>query len=180
MDLIEQARHRTLVARCQAGDRLALEDLYLHHNPRLVYYLRRMLSRDDVEDVQQEVWLTVIRRIGQLRCPDAFTVWLYQIARNKALNRLSDRCVTLPLDLENAPEELADEREPMFSASDAARIHEELAQLNPIHREVLVLRFMENLSYEQIAEVIHCTTGTVRSRLHYAKRALLQQLEKRS
>jgi RNA polymerase sigma-70 factor (ECF subfamily) len=162
------------------GDRQALEGLFLRHNPRLVYYLRRMLSRDEVDDVQQEVWLTVIRRIGRLRRPEAFTVWLYQIARSKALNRLADRCGGLPLDQENVPEEAADEQEPVFSASDAARIHEGLAQLNPIHREVLVLRFMENLSYEQIAEVIHRNTGTVRSRLHYAKRALLQQLEKPS
>jgi RNA polymerase sigma-70 factor, ECF subfamily len=165
------------VARCQVGDRQALERLFLRHNPRLGYYLRRMLSRDDVEDVEQDVWLTVIRRIGQLRSPEAFTIWLYQIARSKALNRLADRRMTLSLDEENVPEEVADAQEHEFSASDAARIHEGLKQLSPIHQEVLVLRFMENLSYEQIAEVVRCGTGTVRSRLHYAKRALLQQLE---
>jgi RNA polymerase sigma-70 factor (ECF subfamily) len=176
MDPIEQALHRTLVARCQLGDRQALEDLFLRHSPRLGYYLRRMLSRDDVEDVQQEVWLTVIRRIGRLRSPEAFTIWLYQIARSKALNRRADRRMALSLGQEGVAEEIADEQEPEFSAADAARIHEGLARLNPIHREVLVLRFMEDLSYEQIAEVVRCNTGTVRSRLHYAKRALLQQL----
>jgi len=177
MDPIEQALYRTLVVRCQLGDRQALEDLFLRHNPRLGYYLRRMLRRDDVEDVQQEVWLNVIRRIGRLRSPEAFTIWLYQIARSKALNRLADHCrMALSLDQEHVPEEVADEQEPEFSASDAARIHQGLAQLNPYHREVLVLRFMEKLSYEQIAEVVRCNMGTVRSRLHYAKRALLQQL----
>ena len=50
-----------------------------------------MLNSDDVDDVQQEVWLTVIRRIGRLRAPEAFVIWLYQIARSKALNRLADR-----------------------------------------------------------------------------------------
>jgi RNA polymerase sigma-70 factor, ECF subfamily len=177
MDPIEQALHRTLVTRCQLGDRRALEDLFLRHSPRLGYYLRRMLSRDDVEDVQQEVWLTVIRRIGRLRSPEAFTIWLYQIARSKALNRLADRRMARSLDHEDVPEDVADDQEPEFSAADAARIHEGLARLNPMHREVLVLRFMEDLSYEQIAEVVRCNTGTVRSRLHYAKRALLQQLE---
>jgi RNA polymerase sigma-70 factor, ECF subfamily len=178
MDRIEQALHQTLVARCQLGDRQALEDLFLRHNPRLEYYLRRMLSRHDIEDVQQEVWLTVIRRIGRLRCPEAFVVWLYQIARNKALNRLADRRAILSLDGEDAPEEAGDQEEPEFSPADAARIHEGLARLNPAHREVLVLRFMENLSYEQIAELVNCNPGTVRSRLHYAKRALLRELEK--
>jgi RNA polymerase sigma-70 factor (ECF subfamily) len=180
MDPIEQALHRTLVARCQLGDRQALEDLFLRHNRRLAYYLRRMLGRDDVEDIQQEVWLTVIRGIGRLRCPDAFVVWLYEIARNKALNRLAQRSAILSLDAENAAEEAEYQPEPEFSPADAARIHEGLARLNPAHREVLVLRFMENLSYEQIAELTNCNTGTVRSRLHYAKRALLHQLEKPS
>ncbi len=176
MDPIEQARHRTMVARCQLGDRQVLEHLFLCHGPRLGYYLRRMLGRDDVDDVQQEVWLTVIRRIGRLRSPEAFTIWLYQIARSKALNRLADRRMALSLDQQDLAEDIADEPEPEFSASDAARVHEGLARLSPIHREVLVLRFMEDLSYEQIAEVVRCNTGTVRSRLHYAKRALLQQL----
>jgi RNA polymerase sigma-70 factor, ECF subfamily len=161
MDPIEQARHRTMVARCQLGDRQALEELFVRHNPRLGYYLRRMLGRDDVDDAQQEVWLTVIRRIGRLRSPEAFTVWLYQIARSKALNRLADRRLSRCLEDGNVPEEVADEPEPEFSASDAARIHEGL----------------EHLSYEQIAEVVRRSTGTVRSRLHYAKRALLEQLE---
>ena len=135
-----------------------------------------MLGRDDVDDVQQEVWLTVIRRIGRLRSPEAFTIWLYQIARSKALNRLADRRMARILEQADVAEEVADEPEPEFSASDAARIHDGLARLNPIHREVLVLRFMEDLSYEQIAEVVRCSVGTVRSRLHYAKRALLEQL----
>jgi RNA polymerase sigma-70 factor (ECF subfamily) len=180
VDPIEQALHRTLVARCQLGDHQALEDLFLRHNRRVAYYLRRMLGRDDVEDVQHEVRLTVIRRIGRLRSPDAFVVWLYQIARNKALNRLAQRGEVLSLDAEHAAEDAPDKQEPEFSPADAARIHEGLAQLNPSHREVLVLRFMENLSYEQIAELMNCNTGTVRSRLHYAKRALLHQLEKPS
>ncbi len=93
-------------------------------------------------------------------------------------NRLAQRGAIVSLVAENAPEETADKQEPEFSLADAVRIHEGLARLNPSHREVLVLRFMENLSYEQIAELINCNSGTVRSRLHYAKRALLHQLEK--
>ena len=112
MDPIEQARHRTTVARCQLGDRQALEELFVRHNPRLGYYLRRMLGRDDVDDVQQEVWVTVIRRIGRLRSPEAFTVWLYQIARSKALNRLADRRMARSLDEGDVPEDVADEPNP--------------------------------------------------------------------
>ena len=180
MDPVEQALQQAVVARCQLGDRRALEELFLRHNGPLGYYLRRMLSRDEVGDVQQDVWLTVLRRIGRLRAPGAFVVWLYQIARRKAVDRLASRAASVPFeDDAHAPAGLADEADTdaEFSPEDAARIHEGLARLSPEHREVLILRFMEGLAYEQIAEVTGCSPGTVRSRLHYGKLALRKQLE---
>jgi len=181
MDPIEQVLQRTLVVRCQLGERQALEELFLRHHGALGYYLRRMLNREDVADVQQEVWLTVLRRIGQLRNPAAFVVWLYQIARSKAMTRLADARRMESLDAEDAVVEEPDsDGEPAFSPADAARIHAELTNLSAAHREVLLLRFMEDLSYEQIAAVMGSSAGTVRSRLHYAKLALRQRLEKRS
>src|ERR1051325_9778771 len=135
MDPIEQAVQRTLVVRCQLGERRALEELFLRHNRALGYYLRRMLNQDDVADVQQEVWLAVIRRIAQLRDPEAFVVWLYQIARNKALTRLADRHSLAPLEDDDPAWEPIDDAEPEFSPADAARIHEELARLSSKHRE---------------------------------------------
>jgi RNA polymerase sigma factor (sigma-70 family) len=178
MDPLEQALQQTLVLRCQIGDRAALEELFLRHNRALGYYLRRMLNQGDVSDVQQEVWLTVLRRIAQLRNPEAFVVWLYRIARSKAANRIAEWPATAAL--EDCGEASVPEAEPEFSPCDAARIHEELAHLSPEHREALLLRFMEDLSYEQIAEVTQSNVGTVRSRLYYAKRSLRQRLEKRS
>ena len=113
------------------------------------------------------------------RDPSAFAVWLYRIARTRALDRLADR---RQLDFtgdeamaENGAARPSDEE---FSPADAAAIHEALERITPAHREVLVLRFMEGLSYEEIAQVIGCGVGTVRSRLFYAKRALRPELEK--
>ncbi len=177
MDPIEAARQRTLILRCQIGSRSALEELYLTYNRPLGYYLRQLLNRDDNEEVQQEVWLAVIRRIGRLRTPEAFVVWLYQIARRKAINRLANRHAFVSLDTEDS-EIAVDEPEPKFTADDAARVHGAMAQLSTAHREVLVLRFMEDLSYQQIAAVICCEVGTVRSRLHHAKLSLRHHLEK--
>ena len=176
MDPIEAARQRTLILQCQLGLRAALEELYLNHNQPLGYYLQRLLNRDDISDVEQEVWLAVIRRINRLRAPEAFVVWLYQIARRKAINRLTDRRALLSLS-EQEPEITADEPDPEFTADDAARIHVAMARLKTAHREVLVLRFMEDLSYEQIAEVIDRNIGTVRSRLHHAKLSLRHHME---
>jgi len=163
MDPIEQLIQRTLVVRCQLGERRAMEALFLRHNQALGYYLGRMLSRDDVADLQQEVWLAVIRRIGQLRSPEAFVVWLYQIARRKAVTRLAARPRIASLDADEMTNEILDDPEPPFSPSDAARIHEEIGRLSEKHQEVLLLRFMEDLSYDEMAQIIGCTAGTVRS-----------------
>ena len=177
MNPIDQALERLLVLKCQLGDRGALEELFQRHNPRLGYYLRRLLDRDDAGDVQQEVWLTVIRQIGRLRSPAAFAVLLYRIARSKAYNQLAGQRRGGPPEQEAGAQEAGTDEEAEFSPADAARIHEGLKTLTPEHREVLVLRFMDDLSYEQIAEVVGCGVGTVRSRLHYAKRLLRRQLE---
>jgi len=180
VDQIDQALQRALIVRCQLDDRRAMEELFLRHNRALHYYLQRMLNLNEVEDVQQEVWLSVIRHIGQLRNPEAFIVWLYQIARRKVVARMAELRPTISLDDHDVAEEVFGDIEPAFSATDAAQIHEELVRLSAKHREVLLLRFMEDLSYEQIAKVIECTAGTVRSRLHYAKLALRQRLEGKS
>jgi RNA polymerase sigma-70 factor, ECF subfamily len=176
MDPSDQAAHRMLVVRCQQGDRQAMEELFLRHNRALGYYLGRLLGREEVADLQQEVWLIVLRRLRQLREPDAFVVWFYQIARRKALGRLEARRRGRIVDSETA-EEPIDASEPRFSTEDAEAIHKNIAALSDAHREVIVLRFVEDLTYDQIAEVTGSNAGTVRSRLHYAKLLLQKRLE---
>ena len=177
MDARERLRESLLVLRHQTGDQSALEELIeLHHAP-LGYFLRRLLGNAaDADDTLQDVWLKVIRNLGRLDKPEAFAVWLYRIARNAAYRRLGRRSdVPLPEPEVVPAEEPGDEAE--FSAEEAARIHECLRRLTTEHREVLVLRFMEDMSYEEIAGVVGCTLGTVRSRIHYAKHALRKQME---
>lgn len=180
MERIEQLRQQVLVLKCQTGDRAAWEELYRKYNPSLGYYLRRLIGSDALaEDVQQEVWLSVVRNIARLKSPEAFTVWLYRIARTRALDRMQGQVRHSELIEESAEAVNASDDEP-FSPEDAAQVHAGLATLAAAHREVLLLRFMEDLSYEQIAEVIGSSVGTVRSRIHYAKGALRRQLEKQT
>ena len=177
IDRIEQIRRSVIVLKCQIGDVAAWEELYRLYNPTLGYYLRRLTGRDQVaDDLQQETWLSVVRKIGGLKSPEAFTVWFYRIARNKVMTRLPAHHTDVTLvDEPVAATETSDDD--TFSASDAALVHAGLAELRPEHREVLLLRFMEELCYEQIAAVVGCDVGTVRSRIHYGKRALRRQLE---
>ena len=171
-DGAERVYRSVLVVRCQAGDRTAFEELVALYQPRLHYFLARMIGEDHAaDDLLQEVWFDVYRGVARLADPGAFPAWLYQIARRRALGSLRKRH-TPPLSLEgiNVPNhEAADDD---FSAEDAERAYTALEHLAPEHREVLLLRFIEEMSYEDIARVTGCPLGTVRSRIHYAKRAL--------
>ncbi len=178
MELREKAREQVLVLSCQAGDHEAFARLFERYHGPLKYYLRRMLdSPDDADDALQTVWLRVLRGVKRLRGLDAFRVWLYRIARNEALQQLRRDRRWLELEEQQLAGEAVSNPEDSFGGADAARIHAALPELSPAHREVLMLRFLEGLSYEEIASVVGCELGTVRSRLHYAKRGLRDILE---
>jgi RNA polymerase sigma-70 factor (ECF subfamily) len=176
IDIAERVYRSILVVRCQAGDRAAFEELVELYQPRLRYFLARMIGADQAaDDLLQEVWLDVYRGVARLAEPGAFPAWLYRIARHRALGELRKRRQPLA-SLEGI--DLAEQGEgDDFSAEDAERVHAALGQLAPEHREVLLLRFFEGMAYEDIARVIGCHVGTVRSRLHYAKRALRRAME---
>jgi RNA polymerase sigma-70 factor (ECF subfamily) len=175
VELFEQL----LVIRCQTGDDEAFTELVARYEPRLRYYLRKMGDRpEDVEDRLQDIWFDVVRGVGRLSDARAFPAWLYRIARARtALARRRSRPATVSLaDSEVGDESNGDE----FTEEDAAQVHAALDDLAPEHREVLVLRFLEGMSYEEIAQVVGDPLGTVKSRIHYAKRALRAVLERTS
>jgi RNA polymerase sigma-70 factor (ECF subfamily) len=176
-DTPDQLYERVLVLRCQAGDDAAFAELLERYQPRLRYYLRKMLvGTDCADDVHQDVWFDVFRSVTRLANPGAFRGWLYRIARDRAVGVLRRRRSSRPLDeVEVAVNGTADRE---FTAEDVARVHAALDELAPEHREVVVLRYVEDMSYEEIAEVAGCPVGTVRSRLYYAKRALRGALER--
>jgi RNA polymerase sigma-70 factor (ECF subfamily) len=169
---------RLLVIRCQTGDTVAFEELVLLYQPRLRYFLRALLhDAGDVDDSLQEIWLDVYRGIVRLADPAAFAAWLYRIARNRAFRVLRKRREP-PHSLDGIDLPAKQDEDTCWSAEDAEYLHAALDSLEPEHREVLLLRFIEEMSYENIACVTGCPVGTVRSRLHYAKRALRYVLER--
>ncbi len=175
----EAAEHlyeQVLVLRFQAGDEVAFTELVRCYHDRLRYYLRRLsVDESTVDDVLQDVWLKVFRGLAKLRRPRALPVWLYRIARNAAL--AEHRRHRAVVELEQEPQAPSSaQRHTDFAPEDAGRIHAALDRLPPHHRDVLVLRFLEELSYEDIADIVGSPLGTVRSRIHYAKHALRQAM----
>lgn len=179
MDLGNRLIEQVLILRCQMGDNSALAELIERYEGPLRYFITRLLADTETsEDLFQDTWLTVIRRIHGLRDAEAFPIWLYRIARNKVYQQLRRKKVLSRLE-EDCPVPHDDENEnEAFSAEDVAKVHRCLKELRPEHREVLMLRFLEQMSYRQISQVINCTLGTVRSRIHYAKLALRKEMEK--
>ena len=173
----DQLIEQVLVLRCQIGDKDALAELIDRYQTPLRYFINRLSANSEMaEDIFQDTWLTVIRRIHSLKKLDTFSIWLYRIARNKVYQQLRRKKMLSKLDDNITVQN--NTKDDIFSPEDAAKIHRCLKELQPEYREVLMLRFLEQMSYKQISEVTNCKPGTVKSRIHYAKLALKKEMEK--
>jgi RNA polymerase sigma-70 factor, ECF subfamily len=172
----DRTLYEWLALRCQAGEADAFEDLVAAMEPPLLYYAASLTgSQDSGLDVLQEVWIKAFRGIGKLKDPGALRSWLYSITHGIAVDRIRrNRSRELAEAVEI--EDFQEAEDPSFAADDAAAIHRALGEIGLKHREVLVLHFLEDLSIAEIAEVVGCSEGTVKSRMHYAKRAMKEIL----
>jgi RNA polymerase sigma-70 factor (ECF subfamily) len=183
MNQEEKTHDFVLMLQWQAGDLEAFGEIYrLFHGP-LKYYVRRIANTPETaDDLLQEIWLKALKEVKRLRSPEAFRVWLYRIARNEVFqqHRRDRKWQAVEDSIQLSASEAGEpENETLFTAANAARLHAAMEKLSTEHREVLALRFMESLSYKDIASVMQCDVGTVRSRIHYAKRAVRRILEEK-
>jgi RNA polymerase sigma-70 factor (ECF subfamily) len=172
-----------LVARLQASDARAFEELVIAYQHRVFAVAVRMLgNRAEAEEIAQEVFLRVHRAIRDFRGDAKLSTWLYSITSRLCLNRLAttERKLTREDDETlarvsgggpGAAEEL--ERRQLQTA-----LHQAIAALPEDRRIVVVLRDVEGLSYEEIAQALDLELGTVRSRLHRARLDLKERMEK--
>lgn len=163
-----------LVLRCQTGDERAFAELLGRFGDRTMRYLTSLVG-EAAEDVQQEVWLSVYRGIRGLSNPRAFRTWLFRTTRHRAVDFLRRLKRERELIVDSAVETLevelpTDDRG--IGELDESELNAALTALAPIHREVLLLRYRDDMSYAELALVAGCSIGTVRSRLHYARRRL--------
>ena len=171
-DNLSQVEEQLLVMRTQQHDHEAFQELLSIYERRVLYYVHRLTG--DLEaalDVAQDVWVTVYQRIDSLRAPAAFRVWLFRIAHHKATTaRRGQRRVEVQEEL--AAEDFETESwDELSRFGDAERVHQTLDAISVAHREVLALRFLEDLQLNEIAEVVGCHVATAKTRLHYAKKA---------
>ena len=168
-----------LALRCRRREKGAIDELIRAWEGRLFYFIRRLVPREeDAWDTLQETWVKVVRNIGKLEKPERLMAWLYSVARNSAMDHLRTAYANHRAEMvsDEILAEIPDEREPEFE--DAELVHRGLERISLPHREVLTLHFLEDFSIEEIAGIVGISAGTVKSRLHYAKRALRAVLER--
>ncbi len=184
----ERSIDQKLVVRVQKGDKTAFDLLarkYQHKIAKLI--ARYVRDRREVEDVTQEALIKAYRAIGGFRGESAFYTWLYRIAVNTAKNYLESQGRRPPgsdveidgAELIESGESLRDQATPerqMLTDEIATTVHRVIEHLPADLRTAITLRELEGLSYEEIAEVMECPIGTVRSRIFRAREAIDQEL----
>lgn len=175
----QEIYEQTLVIRSQMGDESAFRDLLTCCGPRLLQFTQRMTqaSPEQVADLMQEIWIAIYRGLPGLRDVSRFWPWAFRIARDRVYREYRrQRRVMLPL--EEARLDEVSQSDDSRAGVDLEHLHRCLSTISPEHREVLVLRFFESLSYEDIARITGTSVGTVRSRIHYGKQALKSAWER--
>ncbi len=175
-----------LLGRARAGDRGALEQLLERHQRRVFRFGKKMCGgEEDAEDVLQETLLAAARGIKDFRGGSAISTWLYTIARSFCIKRRRTSKFAPPRmeSLDGGAgglQEVADERRgPEEAASDSQlrrSLDQAISALEPMYREVLVLRDLEGLPASEVAEVLGLTVEAVKSRLHRARVAVRERL----
>jgi RNA polymerase sigma-70 factor (ECF subfamily) len=174
---VKQARDEWIARRCQHGEPEAFGDLVREMERPLLYFAHKLVNDEDKAlDVLQEVWLKAFQTIRRLENPRLVRAWLYRLTRGMAIDRVRKDVVEERRERVHAEERAEPDEGPSFDEEDAAALHRALDTLAVRHREVLVLHFLEEMTLPEIGAVLGCPEGTVKSRLHYAKRALQEAL----
>ena len=181
-----------LVAQAQSGDHRSYEELVTRHRGRIFAMIRNMIHHEaDAWDLSQEVFIKAWNALPRFEAKARFSTWLYRIAHNVVYDWTRKRKI-------ESAGELNDEifeRERIDSSSfttpsggetpDSSmsmgelrtKIEAALARLSPDHREAVLLKDVQGLSYKEIADVMECSIGTVMSRLYYARQKLQTMLK---
>jgi RNA polymerase sigma-70 factor (ECF subfamily) len=187
--MTERSVDEKLVRRVQRGDKAAFDLLVLKYQHKVAKLVARFVrDRREVEDVTQEAFIKAYRAIGGFRGESAFYTWLYRIAVNTAKNYLESlgrRPPSTDVEMENAEfvesadglrEQATPERQ-LLTDEIAATVNRVIEALPGDLRTAITLREIEGMSYEEIAEVMDCPIGTVRSRIFRAREAIDQELK---
>jgi RNA polymerase sigma-70 factor, ECF subfamily len=169
----ERVRDEWLALRCQAGEPRAFEDLVRTLERPLFYFASKLTGNQEIAlEVLQEVWLRASRSMRSLREPRSVRSWLYRLTYGIAIDHVRSEHRRSAAEAAHSTGRSGADDSETFRAVEAAEIHRALDRLDPGPREVLTLYFLEEFTTREIAGILDVPEGTVKSRLHYAKKAL--------
>ncbi len=156
-------------------DRKAFEELYREYGPRVFRFAVRMIHDETkAEEVTNDVMVEVWKSAGKFQGRSAPSTWIFSIARHRALNAV--RRKTLPMtNIDDAPEPQAENEDPLAATDQATTsnlLRTAIDQLSREHREVIELTFFQGLNYKEIAKIVECPEGTVKTRMYHARKQL--------
>jgi RNA polymerase sigma-70 factor, ECF subfamily len=169
-----------VIQACQKGDREAFRLLFEAYKDRVFSIARYSLGDEAAaDDVTQQIFVKLITRIGQFRGDSEFSTWLYRLVINSCLDERRKRRRFLPAAEFDSVSKTANKKTPEtgYARREVAdSVRQAIRSLKPKMRLPILLKYIEGLSYEEIAEVLGCSKGTVASRLNRAHKALAKQL----
>ncbi|HEX4413198.1 MAG TPA: sigma-70 family RNA polymerase sigma factor [Lacipirellulaceae bacterium] len=175
---LEQLHERVLVMRAQVGDPSAFHELVAIYQERLAYYIQRFTHNwHESSDILQQVWLDAFQKLRKLRAPEAFRVWLYRLAHDRVVTFLRRQKIDWDVKDTIAGDTQEAQGSELELLENVELVHAALEKLTVVHREVMTLRFLEEMEVADIASVMQCSEGTAKSRLHYAKLAMRRAIE---
>ena len=180
-----------IVQRVQQGDVASFDQLILKYRERVFGVIYNMTSnREDAADLTQDAFIKAFQSINRFQGQSSFFTWLYRIAINSTLTHLRKNRLRTFFSLEKVDENDRQSAEVIEALTDTAgaerdtfvrelqeRLNEALQKLSIKHRTVVTLFEIDGLSHQVIAEILKCSVGTVRSRVHYAKQLLQAELQ---
>ncbi len=178
--MVLEGNDRETIAACQRGDRDAFRALFETYQDKVYSIALRYAGERAVAlDIAQEVFLKLLHNIEHFRGESGFETWLYRLVVNQCLDHRR-RGRRLMLLVENLFDSLPSAKESAIEELLRSEVQEQvqrgIGRLRPEMRIVVVLRYTEGLAYEQIAEILGCSKGTVASRLNRAHKLLERRL----
>lgn len=170
-----------LIASFRSGNEAAFDRLFMRHQEYVYNVCLGILSNpDDARDCTQETFLRVYRKVREFRAEAAFSTWLYRVTVNTCVGHLRKRPKSAPASLEDEnvreiPDSGPDVWANLTREVDEALVREVVAELPPDYRVVLVLRYFQNLSYDEMVGVLGYTMAQVKVKLHRARRAFAKR-----
>lgn len=179
--MYQQTDIAALVTQAQQGDQQAYNELYMHFRPR-VYALARVYLRDThaAQELAHDVLVQAFMKLQQLRCPVAFPGWLRQMTVHMAINRISRSSREVLGQAAWRSETLAENASPIESLLSHERIEQvrqSLERLTPLDRDTLLAFYYHDQSLATISQQAAAPLGTIKRRLHMARKRLRQELE---